>query len=132
MPRSRNKPARGRVDRSRGTRPRRPAPRPGNVSRHRHQPVALPPLGDSESSILEHQSAVSAGLASGAIPPAVARELSHSAQIALSAVRRQAESREVERLEQVLAGAQALARAAEQQIVAGAEQQIVAGAERSG
>ena len=132
MPRSPRKPAPGRVDRSRGTRRRQPAPRPGNVSRHRHEPLRLPPLGDSEASIGVHVEAVSAALTAALIPPTVARELAHLAHIALGAARRRAEAREVERLEAVLAGAEALARGAEQQIVAGAEQQIVAGAERSG
>ena len=74
----------------------------------------LPPLGESEIEIARYLAAVTMGVASGSIEARIADSLIAAARVALTAIKRVAEAREIEQLRSLLGDAQSIARGIQQ------------------
>ena len=81
--------------------------------------LTLPPLGESELEIARYLAAVADGVRTGAIEARIGDTLVGAARVALAAIKRVAEGREIERLESMLREAQSVARDVQQEATAG-------------
>lgn len=98
---------------------------PGTKGRSGRRPIVppaglrLPPLGESELEIARYLAAVTEGVASGTIEARIADSLIAAARVALTAIKRVAEGREIESLNDLLAEAKGVAQAAQQRATSG-------------
>lgn len=81
--------------------------------------LQLPPLGESELEIARYLAAVADGVRSGRIDARIGDTLVSAARVALTAIKRVAEGREIEQLESMYERAEQLARGVQQSATAG-------------